>query len=408
MSRPPRFREHCVRCARTFPPDAFRTRCDCGGLIDVEYDLGQVKIDLGSEDLMTRYRDLLPVVDPSNLIRVGAGNTPTVHARRLGKLLGLSNLYLKDETRNPTGTTKDRPAGVVMSYFKERGVSHFTSSATGNSSTAFAVATINTPGFEHSIFVGERWKTRLTFEPHPRVHVWVLEGARVNEAIAYSRAWEKEHRIPAEGGFFNLGRREGLKLAFLEAVDQTGLSFDWYFQGVSTAMGAYGAFKGAREYLGLGRIDRLPRLGCVQEESCNPQVRAFKAGSEVIRPEHVIQDPDGLADALLKADPSDTYPYMHRVVTESRGLFEAVTADQIREARAALFEYEGIRACAASATTVAAIKKLVGEGKLGAVERILANITGSDRDPARYCRRYTKVVRSPSGPWQVVGEVTDR
>ncbi len=408
MVPPSRFRERCLKCGKQFAHDRYVTKCDaCSGLVDVEYDLKQVQIYDDAKDMIERYRDLIPVADPSNLIRVGAGNTPCVHAKRLGKLLGLENLYLKDETRNPTGTTKDRTASVVLSYFKELGIKHFTSSATGNSSTAFAVACIKNPPFEHSIFIGQRWYQRLTFDAHPRVHVWVIEGGKVNEAIAYSRSWERENGIPAEGGFFNSGRREGLKLAFLEAVDQTGISFDWYFQGVSTAMGAYGAYKGALEYLGLGRLKRVPKLGCIQETSCSPQYAAFSEGSPVIEKRHIIENPDGIADALLKGNPSDTYPYMYKVVKDSGGLFEAVTTEEIREARAAIHEYEGIPACNASSTTIAGIKKLLRAGRLGSKEFILANITGSDRNNKIYPHRYNKVVRTDEGGWRLVGEVTE-
>lgn len=403
-----RFHEHCVRCGKAFPPDAFRTRCDCGGMIDVDYDLHQVRVDPAARGMLARYGDLLPVVDPANLVDVGAGDTPCVHARRLGARLGLPDLFLKDETKNPTGTTKDRPASVVMSYLKERGIFHFTSSATGNSSTAFAVACIKHPPFEHSIFVGERWLKRLTFDAHPRIHVWVVEGYDVQtvEAIRASRRWEREHGIPPEGGFFNLARREGLKTAFFEAVDQAGTAFDWYLQGVSTAMGAYAAYKGALQYKELGRVDRIPKMGLMQEATCCPQVRAFDEGSGVIEERHIFKQPDGIADALLKGNPADTYPYTHGMLMKAGGTFVAVTADEIRTAQAELHEFEGIRACAASSTTIAGLKKLVASGRVRPEERVLANITGSDRDPTRYCKRYTKLAREAEG-FRVLGEVVE-
>jgi threonine synthase len=403
-----RFVEHCIDCGKVFDHGVFRTRCDhCNGLIDVDYDLEQVKIRLEADEMMERYWDILPIADQANLISSGGGGTPTVHARALGALIGLDRLYLKDETKNPTGTTKDRTAAVVLSYLRELGVVHFTSSATGNSSTAFSVAAINNAPFEHSVFVGSRWHHRLTFPAHPRVHVWILEGGTVNEAIAFSRRWEKEHGIPSEGGFFNLARREGLKLAILEAFDQTGLSFDWYFQGVSTAMGLYGAFKASSQYLGLGRIDHIPRLVGVQESTCAPQVAAYADDSPVLEPRHVVAEPDGLADALLKGNPTDTYPYMYRVMKATRGTFMSVTADQIREARKAVFEYEGIPACNASSTSIAALMKMARAGQLDRRAPILACVTGSDRDPAIYPKRYMKVVKTSANTWEPIGEVVE-
>jgi threonine synthase len=402
-----RFKWECVRCKKEFVHGKFLTKCDaCGGLIDVDYDPKRVEIR-PTGDLLDRYGDILPIQDSANYVRLGlTAPTPCVHAKRLGKLLGLENLFLKDETKNPTGTTKDRTATVVLSWLKEVGVTHFTSTATGNSSTAFARACIENPPFEHSVFIASRWHDRLTWCSHPRVHVWILEGANVVEAIAYSRKWEKENGIPSEGGFFNPGRREGLKLAFLEAVDETRISFDWYFQGVSTAMGLFGTFKGARLYEQLGRIDRLPRLGGIQEETCSPQVRAFKDDSPVIEQRHIFETPDGIADALLKGNPSDTYPYMYEIVKRTGGLFESVTAKEIATARRAIMEYEGIPACNASSTTIAGIKKLLAARRLDPKARILASITGSDRDPRVYPRRYKKLVRAEDR-WVFAGIVNE-
>ncbi|MDD9972044.1 MAG: pyridoxal-phosphate dependent enzyme, partial [Myxococcales bacterium] len=389
MMREPIFREYCLLCAKQYPPDAFRTRCDaCGGALDVDYDLARVRIRDNREAPIARYHELLPVQDASNLVHVGAGNTPCVHARELGRKLGMSALYLKDETKNPTGTVKDRPAEVVLSYLKERDVWHITSSATGNSSTAFARATILSPPFEHSIFIGERWLSRLTFEAHERVHVWVLEGRETTtlEAIACSRKWERDNGVPAEGGFFNIGRREGLKLAFLEAVDQVRRPFDWYMQGVSTGMGAYAAFKGALQYQALGLVDRIPKMALVQEATCAPQVQAWREGCDGIRPHHILERPDGIADALLKGNHTETYPYIYRMMTRTGGQFVSVSEEEIRSAQRDLKEAEGISACFSASTTIAALKKLRATEQIGASECVLVMLTGSDRDPRRHVR----------------------
>ncbi|WP_394827931.1 pyridoxal-phosphate dependent enzyme [Pendulispora albinea] len=395
-----RFYEYCMRCQRRYPSEGFRTRCDaCSGAIDVAYDLRKVAIYANESSPILRYRDLIPVADPSHCISVGAGNTPCVHARQLGKQLGLPNLFLKDETKNPTGTVKDRPAEVVLSYLKERNVWHFTSSATGNSSTAFARACILNPPFEHSIFIGERWLDRLTFDSNRRIHVWVLEGNDVTtkEAIAFSRKWECENNVPSEGGFFNIGRREGLKLTYLEAVDQLETPFDWYVQGVSTAMGAYGTYKGALQYRELGRVDRIPKMALVQESTCAPQVHAWLEGSNTILPRHIIKNPDGIADALLKGDHSDTYPYVYEMLSRTGGSFVSVTAEEIRAARRAIFECENISVCHAASTTIAGIRKLVERGEMSRDDRILVALTGSDRNPEHHVTTYTRVVRTKDG-----------
>jgi threonine synthase len=394
-----------VRCSKVFPPGKFWRRCDtCQSLIDVEYDLKQVQIDSNSSDAVAKYWDLLPLSDRVGRIPTRCGNTPIVHAKRLGKKLGVENLFLKDETKNPTGTVKDRQAEVVLSWFREIGIQHFTSSATGNTSTAFATACIANPPFEHSIFVGDRWLKRLNFPENPRIHVWVLEGGSVNDGIAFARDWNAKNGLQPEGGLYNLGRREGLKIPFFESVDELGTSFDVYLQGISTAIGVYSTFNAATQYMGLKRLDRMPRLVCVQEATCAPMVAAFRDGSATIRDHHIVKNPSGIAEAIQKGDPSDSYEYIYDIVNKTRGSFEAVTAEEIRTAQAEILEYEGIAACESSATTIAALKKLIEAGGVERNERILAMITGSERPQAVYPKRYNKVVRQ-NGSWEFVGEV---
>jgi len=127
------------------------------------------------------------------------------------------------------------------------------------------------------------------------------------------------HGYTAERGFFNAGRREGLTLAFLEAAEQIPGPIDWYVQAVSSAMGVYGCFKGALELCTIGVIPRPPRTLCVQQEGCNPMVRAFQAGSNEIRPQDIVERPTGIADAILRGNPSGAYPYVARIVRESGG-----------------------------------------------------------------------------------------
>lgn len=400
-----RFVFKCVKCSKEFPPGKFWRRCDgCQSLIDVEYDLEQVRIDADAKDPIERYWDLLPLTDREGRVPTRCGNTPIVHARRLGKKLGLDNLFLKDETKNPTGTVKDRQAEVVLSYFREIGIQHFTSSATGNTSTAFSTACIANPPFEHTVIVGDRWLNRLNFPDNDRIHVIVLEGATVNEAIAYARDWNKKNALEPEGGLYNLGRREGLKLPFFESVDALETSFDLYVQGISAAIGVYATYKAARQYQALGRIDRLPRLVSVQEATCAPMVAAFRDGATSIQEHHIVKHPTGIAEAIQKGNPTDSYEYIAAITRETNGGFEAVTADEIRVARSEIFECEGVPACNSSATTIAALKNMIQAGAVKRDERVLVMITGSDRPRNVYPTRYTKIVRK-NGAWESVGEV---
>jgi threonine synthase len=380
----------CRACGKEFAT-GFHPVCSCGGMVDVNYSLRRVRLRDDPNPLI-RFFDLLPLRHESNICWLGEGNTPTVLARALGRRLGLDNLYLKDETKNPTRTTKDRMASVVLSYFRDVGVSEFACSSTGNSSTSFARGVEQFPGFKLHVFVGRDFLHRMNFDSSDRVTVYWVEDATFAEAHECARVFaESNKRVTGERGFFNPGRREGLKLAFLEGSLAMPEAPHWYFQAVSSGMGVYGAWRGAEQLYGLGLRDRLPRLACVQQSTCAPMVDSWRAGSPVTRPQDVVAEPVGIAEAILRGSPIKTYPHLYEVVRASGGTFESVTNDEIREAQRLLFELEGIEACEAASTTIAAVRKMAAGGELRRHEAILVNITGALRTEAITPREYVTV-----------------
>src|SRR5215203_7035422 len=321
----------CVSCRKTFP-HGFTTFCDrCNAMVDIEYDLDRATLH-DSDNPLERFFDLLPLESSANLLPVEMQFTPCIHATKLGNYLGMPSLYLKDETVLPTGTTKDRMAAVVLPFLWECGIREFCTSSTGNSSTALARLVTRYPEYRIYIFSGEDFKDRVHYADGEGVVHFVLRGATFVEAFACAAAFASCHNLTSERGFFNPSRREGLKLAFLEAAEQVPQPIDWYVQAVSSAMGVYGAFKGARELCGMGQISRPPRLLCVQQDSCAPMVRAFEAGSPVIRGRDIVPEPKGIAKAILRGDPTKAYPHVRRIVLESNGGFVAVSETEIREA----------------------------------------------------------------------------
>jgi threonine synthase len=379
------FRTVCTGC-RAGLDAAYLPFCPaCGAPADVEYDLAAVRI-ADSANPYERFADLLPVADRS-LLPQDAEATATIHAARLGEAIGLERLYLKDETTLPTGTTKDRMAAVALAYLYEHGVRAFATSSTGNSSTAYAHAISRFPGLVMRLFTASEFADRVDAPETDQVVETVLEGATFVEAFAAASAFARREGLASEAGFFNPGRREGLKLAWLEAADQVPEPIDWYAQSVSSAMGVYGVFKAAKELRALGRIDRLPRLLCVQQESCAPMVSAWAAGSSRIRPEDVVARPSGIATAILRGDPSRAYPYVHAIVAESGGAFVAVSEDEIREARDLVEELESLRPCFSAAAAVAGAAKLRRLGDLPADATVLVNLTGRDRAQRAEARR---------------------
>ncbi len=368
----------CIRCNKQHP-HAFRPFCDCDGLIDTEYDLTRVTFHDHSNPLI-RYFDLLPLEDPANLLRLPLTQTPCVHATKLGKLVGMPRLYLKDETKNPTATTKDRMAAVALSYLKELGVKEFCTSSTGNSSSSFANVAKLYPECRIYLFTAGDFEDRVQHGAGgAQVLHFVLRGATFVGAFNFAGRFALRKKAVSERGFFNPGRREGLKLAYLEAAEQVPETIDWYVQAVSSAMGVYGAYKGARELEAMGRVDRLPRLLCVQQETCSPMARAFLEGSENIKPEHIVDRPSGIAQAILRGDPTRSYPYAREIVVDSNGTFVSVTENEIREARTMIAEYEGIDPCFSASTSFAGLLKLVRADAFPKADTVLVNLTGGDR-----------------------------
>jgi threonine synthase len=369
----------CRSCGKDYTGTGFQATCECGGMVDVDYPLHHVELKEDRNPLL-RFFDLLPVRKAESLCWLGEGNTPTVHARALGRRLGLDKLYLKDETKNPTRTTKDRMASVVLSFFKDIGVSEFACSSTGNSSTSFATGVERFPGFKLHVFVGRDFLHRMNFDSSDRITVYWVKDATFAEAHECARAFSQQNKkVTGERGFFNPGRREGLKLAFMEGALDMPEAPHWYFQAVSSGMGVYGAWKGAEQLYGLGLLDRLPRLACVQQRTCAPMVDSWHAGSRTTRPQDIVHEPVGIAEAILRGSPVNTYPHLYDVVKASGGTFEAVTDEEIRDAQRMLSDLEGIECCEAASTTVAAVRKMAAAGELKGDEPIFVNLTGALR-----------------------------
>jgi threonine synthase len=309
----------------------------------------------------------------------------------------MPSLYLKDETVLPTRSTKDRMAFVSLAYLWEGGVRSFCTSSTGNSSTAYTNAIRFHPDMHVCIFTAESFIHRVQHAEHEQVRHFGLRDATFVEAFEAAAGYAKANGLTSETGFFNLGRREGLKIAFLEAVEQVSQPIDWYVQAVSSAMGVYGTYKGAKELLGLGKIKRLPKLMCVQQEQCSPMVRAFQERSEKIEPHHIVARPHGIAEAILRGNPTRVYPYVRQIVIESGGEFVSVTEADIREARRMVEELEGLTPCFSASTAMAGIIKQVRNKTFPVNDTVLVNLTGGERKGEAPPDKITWMQRGQSG-----------
>ena len=368
----------CSACGvvQTQPYSPFCERC--GKMTEALYDLDNVQL-YQSDNPFERFFDLIPVKNRL-LLPQNASFSPLVHSKGLGSLLCMENLYLKNETTLPAGTTKYRMAAVSLPFLFESGVRHFCTSSTGNSSTAYAQAINNIPDMQMSLFTGSEFRERVNYESSPQINHYILLGGSFVEAFDYAAEFAKEHGYVSERGFFNAGRREGLKLAFFEAADQIHETIDWYVQAVSSAMGVYGTYKGAKDLLKIGQVKKLPHLLCAQQETCSPLVNAWRDDADSIEEKHIVRNPTGIAMAILRGDPSRVYPYVRAIVKESQGEMLSVSEFEIRNARALIMDLEGIEICFSSATAVAGLIKAVNRGIVSKTARVLINLTGRERE----------------------------
>ncbi len=375
--------QRCRSCGQEHA--GFSTKCrKCNGAIDVFYDLSRVQLKK-SENTYRRYFDILPVKDEKNLKWLGDGGTPLIHSKKIGKKLGLKNLYLKYEGANPTNSTKDRMATVSLSYLFENGIFEFALSSTGNTGTSYAYGVTKYPEFKmHLIYHGS--PRRLNFRLRDNIRTYKISGDFV-KACSVANSFAVANKITAEGGFFNPGRREGLKMAFAEAAEQMKTSPDWYFQATSSSMGVVGTHKAACELRELGLVDKIPKLGCIQQDTCNPMVLAWRENSESIKQHHLFENPRGIAKAILRGNPVNTYPIIRELVIDTGGKMESVNRTAIIRAMHMLRE-ENLACCPASGVALAGLVKMRQAGEIDADEVVMVNLTGGIRPKTVYPRQF--------------------
>ncbi|MFI1034001.1 pyridoxal-phosphate dependent enzyme [Streptomyces sp. NPDC020951] len=370
----------CMRCDVELEPAPVYRCPDCSGALEPRYPLqGAARRD--HEVPERAYFDFLPLSSPDFLDDGITRRTPCRPAPRLGAAIGVPGLWTKDESRQPTGTTKDRLASVVLAVFRQFGVKEFVGSSTGNSSTALARAVLRDSAIRAHFFCGEDFVSNHEVPDHARTTLTVVPGTYVG-ASAAARRFAAERGLHLDAGFFNWARREGLKLAYLEAVDEMDRTPDVIVQGISSGMGLVAAHKGMREYRLTGAIDRMPRFLMVQEESCAPAATAWREGRRELTDTDRIDRPQGLATAILLGDGAPYYPYLYDIASQTGGAIVSVSRQELIEARTMLRELEGLDVCYASAATIAAVRNEAAAGRIDQDAIVLVNLTGRSRTDA--------------------------
>lgn len=375
----------CARCGKQFAPGKAYNICPCGSPLLVRYDLVRAAQTLTRERLTSRppnlwrYREVLPVSQESSIVCLGEGFTPLIHARRLGAKLGLPNLYLKDESFNPTGSFKARGMALAVSMARELGIKKLAVPSAGNAAGAMA-AYAAAAGMEAAIFMPEDTPIANRLECS-------LLGAKVElvpGSIKDCGRVMRERLAPSassDGGWFDVStlrepyRLEGKKTMAYEVVEQlSGSVPDAMIYPTGGGTGLIGMWKAFDEMEKLGWIGaRRPRMFAVQATGCAPMVRAFASHAE--RAEEWL-NPETLASGLRVPSAIGDFLIL-RAVRESRGVALAVEDRAMLEAVRELAESEGIVTAPEGGATLAALKRLTADGLLSGYETIVLFLTAT-------------------------------
>ncbi len=369
----------CPECARLYPAEALHV-CDyCFGPLEVTYDYRAIAAHVSRERIaqgpptIWRYADLLPA-EPTAPVDLGAGFTPLVRADRLAAELGLGEVWVKNDTLNPTGSFKDRVVSVALTRARELGFKIAACASTGNLANSVAAHAAR-EGMEAYIFI-----------PHDLEEAKVVTSAVYDcHLVAVDGNYDDVNRLCAEltseqptWAFVNVNVRpyyaEGSKTLAYEVVEQLGWRApDHVVVPVGSGSQLTKVHKGFAE---LGDVGLLPeraevRISGAQAAGCSPVATAFVDQVDHIRPVR----PHTIAKSLAIGNPADGW-YALDTVRSTGGALAAVTDDEIVEGVRLLARTEGIFAETAGGVTIATLAKLAAAGVVRPDEVVVTYVTG--------------------------------
>lgn len=369
----------CSRCRGIYPAEELQTLCACGATLYAHYDFALAGRTLTRESLsqrpptLWRYAEVLPG-KAADAVTLGEGGTPLLSLKRLGEAHGLAELYLKDESANPTGTFKARGLAVAVSRARVLGARKLAIPTAGNAGGALA-AYASRAGLEAYVLMPKDAPraNRLECEAYG-AHLILVKG--LIGACARQLAQRKQRE-----GWFDMStlkepyRVEGKKTLGYEIYEQLGGRLpDAILCPTGGGVGLIGMWKAFAEMEELGWIgpDR-PKLIAVQASGCAPLVRAFEQGRRESEPwEKARTIAAGLRVPKARGD-----FLVLDAVYRSQGVAIAVEDREILTGVRRLAEREGIFACPEGAATVAALAKLLARGVLRREDTIVLFNSGS-------------------------------
>ena len=372
----------CIACNTEQAADFAGFTCPaCGGNLDITYDYAAIEPGFGAGVGMFRYASLLPCPDPGTALPLTIGGTPLHRAERLGTLAGLENVWLKDETGNPSASTKDRASATALLRAVDTGADTVAVASTGNagSSTACLAAAM---GLRAVVFVPEN-------APVAKLTQSLAYGGKVLAVRgSYDDAYDLCLRKCDERGWYNRSTgfnpftREGKKTISFEIWEQLGQVPDRVIVPTGDGNILSGVWKGWRDLHAVGLVDRVPRIDCAQSERsaaiCHTVEHIRETGPDPDWRALEIESVNAstVADSISVDRPRDGLAAVKAVV-ESGGEAVTVSDDEILAAIGEIARTTGVFAEPAAAAPWAAAKRLAGSGRIGKKEKVVLLITGS-------------------------------
>lgn len=364
----------CTNCGESYDKETKNFRCDkCGEPIELE-EVKEGKISDGNplgQTLLERYKDFYPSLSTENNYSLNEGFTSLVSVEDMAKEYGISGLYFKNETQNPTWSFKDRGTVTGVLRAMNLGYKKIGTVSTGNMATSVAAYGARA-GLDTYILV----KKGIAEEKLKPIAIY---GAKLIEVEGdYSKLYDESLAIGHENDIYFINsdvpyRVEGYKTMAFEICEQLGFEApDYVIVPTSAGGDIRGIEKGFREFYKLGLIDKLPKMVAVQASGCSPIYNAFREGKlEISR----VADPETIAHAIENPYPPSGNQVL-RMLKKNGGLALGVDDVDILKSQKKLASL-GLFVQPASATSLAAVEKLYKEKLLKESDNVVCVLTGS-------------------------------
>jgi threonine synthase len=378
--------QECINCGSKYAVDEIVYFCKkCGDLLQVKYDFAKLSRKLEKSDWRNvplsvwRYKDFMPIDDVSKIVSLNEGGTGLHSCHKLGKQLGLLQLYVKNEGENPTGSFKDRGMTVGVSKAAELGAKNVICASTGNTSASLAAYAAKA-GMRCTVLIpsGKIAYGKLSQAMIYGAKVLQVRGNFDQSLDMVLKLAEKHPSIYLLNSI-NPFRIEGQKSLGFEICDQLDNEPpDRVIVPVGNAGNISAIWKGFTEFHQLGFIRKLPKMTGIQAAGSAPIAQAIKTNSAKIVP---VERPETVATAIRIGAPV-SWKKAVNAIRNSGGTAETVTDEEILAAQKLLARAEGIFVEPASASSIAGLIKLVNNGVIDKDERVVCVTTGHGlKDP---------------------------